>query len=82
MSNNGHRQLTLEDWEAAAPPVCSICGAEMFQMTEAPWGEKVCPRCFNDPICPHVRQSRYASILVATGLRVCRLCQRLERAQR
>jgi len=71
--------MTIDDWEALSPPICPICGQETFRLEPTPWGEKVCPQCAYEPICPHVRQSRHADILVATGLKVCKLCRRLER---
>ena len=67
-------------WDALAPPICPICHKETFRLLSTSWGEMVCPHCLDDPICPHVRQSRHADILIAQGIRVCRLCSRLDSA--
>lgn len=72
--------MTESDWEAAEGPKCEICGRETFRIYPNVWGEMVCPQCLNENICPHVRRSRYADILVSAGIRVCRLCNRLDRA--
>ncbi|MBA7608588.1 hypothetical protein ES703_15766 [subsurface metagenome] len=65
---------TLEDFEAAAGIQCPICHQETLRFFLTPWGEQVCPRCVNDPVCPHVKRSKHADMLIASGIRVCRLC--------
>lgn len=71
--------LTEEEWEKAKGIICPICGKETLRVYKTAWGENVCQQCFNEGICPHIRRSRYADILTAMGLRVCRLCRHLQR---